>query len=58
LPIEQATEVLEGQLNANAHDTISFFGIPVERGLAIIAGPGLCIALLLFSHFTLANSHR
>jgi hypothetical protein len=45
---EQATAFLQGQLESTTHGTLSFFGIPVERSLAVSAGPALCCAILLF----------
>jgi hypothetical protein len=60
---EQATAFLEQQLESSAHGTLSFFGIPVERQLAVPAGPVVCFAILLFlclhlRHFRLMARER
>lgn len=46
--VDQAVVFLQGELEASARGTISFFGIPVERKLAISAGPVLSICVLVF----------
>lgn len=45
---DQATLFLQEELEANTRGTLSFFGIPVERSLAISAGPVLLFCILLF----------
>ncbi len=48
LNAEQATVFLQEQLEATTRGTLSFFGIPVERSLAISAGPIVSFSILLF----------
>lgn len=48
LNVEEATVFLQEQLEASTRGTLSFFGIPVERSLAISAGPIVCFSILLF----------
>lgn len=48
LPVDQAAAFLQGQLESSTRGTISFFGIPVERSLAISVGPIACFSILLF----------
>ena len=48
LNVGEATVFLQEQLESSTRDTISFFGIPVERTLAISAGPIVCFSILLF----------
>jgi hypothetical protein len=48
LTVEQATGFVQEQLETSARGTLSFFGIPVERSLAISAGPIVCFSILLF----------
>ena len=48
LPVDQAASLLQGLLESSTRGTISFFGIPVERSLAISAGPVTCFSILLF----------
>lgn len=45
---DQATVFLQEELEANTRGTLSFFGIPVERSLAISAGPVVSFCILLF----------
>jgi hypothetical protein len=45
---EIATAFLQGQLEAESRGSLSFFGIPIERNLAISAGPIVCLSILLF----------
>lgn len=45
---DQATVFLQEESEANTRGTLSFFGIPVERRLAISAGPVLSFCILLF----------
>ncbi len=45
---DQATVFLQGQLEANTRGTLSFFGIPVERSLAVSAGPLITFCILVF----------
>ncbi len=46
--VEQAAVFLQEQLEANSRGTLLFFGIPVERSLAILAGPFLSFSVLIF----------
>jgi hypothetical protein len=48
LNVEEATVFLQEQLEASTRGTLSFFGIPVERSLAISAGPIVSFSILLF----------
>jgi hypothetical protein len=48
LNVGEATVFLQEQLDSSTHGTISFFGIPVERKLAISAGPIVCFSILMF----------
>jgi hypothetical protein len=45
---DQATVFLQEELAANTRGTLSFFGIPVERSLAVSAGPVVTLCILLF----------
>jgi hypothetical protein len=45
---EQATVFLREQLEESTRGTLSFFGIPVERNLAIATAPIVCFSILLF----------
>ncbi len=45
---DQATVFLQEESEANTRGTVSFFGIPVERSLAISAGPVVSFCILLF----------
>jgi len=45
---EAATVFLQGQLEAGSRGSLSFFGIPIERSLAISAAPIVCFSILLF----------
>jgi hypothetical protein len=45
---DQAIVFLQEESAANSRGTLSFFGIPVERSLAISAGPVVCFSILLF----------
>lgn len=45
---DQAMIFLQDELSANGRGTLSFFGIPIERNVAVGVGPALCIAILLF----------
>lgn len=45
---DQAIVFLQEELAANTRGTLSFFGIPVERSLAVIAGPVATFCILLF----------
>jgi hypothetical protein len=61
---DQATVFLQEELAANTRGTLSFFGIPVERSLAVSAGPVVTVCLLLFMglhlrHFrSLSSDHE
>lgn len=55
LDIDQANVYLESQLEVEQKGTLSFFGIPVERDLALIACPFALSSLLLF--FCLHERH-
>jgi len=44
----EATVFLQEELSSTSRGTLSFFGIPVERGLALSAGPIACLSILLF----------
>jgi hypothetical protein len=57
LTAEQAIVFQEDQVESNTHGAISFFGIPVERDLAICAGPAVCFAILLFLCLHLRHIH-
>lgn len=46
--VGEATLLLQEELASNARGTLSFFGIPVERSLAVSAGPAVCFSILLF----------
>jgi hypothetical protein len=46
--VDQATVFLQEEMEANTRGTLSFFGIPVERSLAVSAGPVLSVCILLF----------
>ncbi len=46
--VDQATIFFQEQLESSKRGTLSFFGIPVERSLAISAGPVICFSILLF----------
>jgi hypothetical protein len=48
LPVDQATALLQSQLELSTRGTVSFFGIPVERSLAVFAGPVVSLSILLF----------
>lgn len=52
---EQATAFLQQQLESSQHGTLSFFGVPVERRLAVPAGPIVCFSILLFLCLHLRN---
>jgi len=45
---DQAIVFLQEELAANTRGTLSFFGIPVERSLAVTAGPVATFCILLF----------
>jgi len=45
---DQATVFLQGELAASTRGTLSFFGISVERSLAVLAGPIVTFCVLLF----------
>ena len=44
----EATVFLQEELSSASRGTLSFFGIPVERGLALSAGPTACLSILVF----------
>ncbi len=48
LSVEEATVFLQEQLETSTRDTLYFFGIPVEKSLAISAGPIVSFSILLF----------
>lgn len=48
LGVNEATVFLQDQLEATTRGSLSFFGVPVERSLAISAGPLVCFSILLF----------
>jgi hypothetical protein len=45
---DQAIVFLQEEMAANARGTLSFFGIPVERSHAVLAGPVAMFCILLF----------
>jgi hypothetical protein len=47
LTADQATVFVQELLEATSRGTLSFLGIPVERSLAISAGPAFCLVILL-----------
>jgi hypothetical protein len=48
LTLQEATIFLQEQIEASTRGTLSFFGIPLERSLAILAGPVISFSILLF----------
>ena len=45
---DQATVFLQDEISASGRGALSFFGIPVERDVALSAGPAVCLSILLF----------
>ena len=48
LTADLATVYIQEQLESSKRGTLSFFGIPVERSLAISAGPIICFSIVFF----------
>lgn len=45
---DNATLFLQERIEATTRGTLSFFGVPVDRGLILIAGPAVLFGLMLF----------
>jgi hypothetical protein len=53
MTVDQAVVFLDEQLESSSRGTMTFFGIPVERSLAIGAGPAICLSILVFFYMHL-----
>lgn len=52
---DQAVVILQEEMSAVSRGTLSFFGISIERSLAVVAGPVAIFCILLFMGLHLAH---